>query len=136
MLHDEVGLHAELGSFLDGEGFRFERLDGAGGGQVDGDVGAAFDLERERLDDAATVILGVYEDGRGGGNAEGGFPAVEGFVVLVWGIWSMLGQVFQRLIGDEMEFARKMEGRLQEKRGGGCLREVSQMDAANRSSTS
>ena len=65
MLHDEVGLHAEFGSLLDGEGFRFQRLDGAGSGQIDGDVGAAFDLESERLDDAATVILGVYEDGRG-----------------------------------------------------------------------
>ena len=65
MLHDEVGLHAEFGSLLDGEGFRFERLDGTGSGQIDGDVGAAFDLEGERLDDAATVILGVYEDGRG-----------------------------------------------------------------------
>ena len=65
MLHDEVGLHAELGSFLDGERLRFERLDGTRGGQIDGDVGAPFDLEREGLDDAATLILGVYVDGRG-----------------------------------------------------------------------
>ena len=94
MLHDEIGLHAELGPLLDGEGFRLERLDGPGSGQVDGDVGAAFDLESERLDDAAAVILGVYEDGRGRGNAEGGFPAVEGFVVLVWEFWSMLSPMF------------------------------------------
>ena len=49
------------------------------------------------------------------------------------GRWSMLGQMFQRLI--EMKIAEKIEGRLQEKRGGVCLRDVSQMDAANRSST-
>lgn len=134
MLYDEIGLHAELGPLLDGEGFRLERLDGTGSGQVDGDVGAAFDLESERLDDAATVILGVYEDGRGRGNAEGGFPAVEGFVVLVWEFWSMLGPMFQRLVRDGN--CEEIEGRLQEKRGGVCLREVSQMDAANRSSTS
>ena len=65
MLHDEVGLHAEFGALLDGEGFRFERLDGTGSGQIDGHVGAAFDFESERLDNAATVVLGVYEDGRG-----------------------------------------------------------------------
>lgn len=65
MLHDEIGLHAEFGSLLDGEGFGFERLDRARGRQVDGDVGAAFDFESERLDDAAALILGVYVDGRG-----------------------------------------------------------------------
>ena len=84
MLHDEVGLHAELGPFLDGERFRFQRFDGAGGGQIDGDVGAAFDLEGERFDDAATLVLGVHVDGGGGGDAERGFPAVEGLVILVW----------------------------------------------------
>lgn len=65
VLHDEGGLHAELGALLDGEGFRLERLDGARGGQVDGHVGAAVDFEGERLDDAAALILGVYVDGRG-----------------------------------------------------------------------
>ena len=65
MLHDKVGLHAELGSLLNGERFRFERFDGAWGGQIDGDVGAAFDFESERFDDAATLIFGVHVDGRG-----------------------------------------------------------------------
>lgn len=84
MLHDKVRLHAELCPLLDGEGFRLERLDGTGGGQVDGDVGAAIDFEGEGSDDAAALVFGVDVDGGGGGDAEGGFPAVEGFVVLVW----------------------------------------------------
>lgn len=65
MLDDEVGLHAELGALLDGEGFGLERLDGARGRQIDGDVGAGFDFEGERFDDAAALVLGVYVDGRG-----------------------------------------------------------------------
>ena len=94
VLHDESGLHAELGPFLDGEGFRFERLDGPRGGQVDGDVGAAFDFEGEGLDDAAALVFGVHVDGRGRGNAQRGFPAIEGFIVLVWERGSMLGRFF------------------------------------------
>lgn len=65
MLHNEVCLHAELGSFLDGERFRFERFDGTWGGQIDGDVGAAFDFEGEGFDDAATLVFGVDVDGWG-----------------------------------------------------------------------
>ena len=65
MLHNEVGLHAELGSFLDGERFRFERFDGAWGGQINGDVGAPFDFKSERFDNAATLIFRVHVDGRG-----------------------------------------------------------------------
>ena len=45
MLHDEVCLHAEFGPLLDGEGFRFQRFDGAWGGQIDGDIGTALDFE-------------------------------------------------------------------------------------------
>ena len=63
MLHHEVGLHAEFGSFLDGERGLFEIFDGVGAGQVDGDIGAAFDFERERFDDAAALIFGVDVDG-------------------------------------------------------------------------
>lgn len=65
MLHDKVGLHAKLGSFLDGERFRFKRFDGTWGGQINGDVGAPFDFKSERFDNAATLIFGVYVDGRG-----------------------------------------------------------------------
>ena len=65
MLHDEVGLHAELGSFFDGEGLVFERFDGPWGGQIDGDVRTAFDFEGEGSDDAATLVFGVHGDGRG-----------------------------------------------------------------------
>ena len=84
VLHDESGLHAELGPFLDGEGFRFQRFDGTRGGQVDGDVGATFDFKGEGFDDAAAFVFGVHVDGRGRGNAKRGFPAIEGFIVLVW----------------------------------------------------
>lgn len=84
MLHYEVCFHAEFSSFLDGERGLFQVLEGTGAGQVDGDVWSAFDFEGERFDDAAALVFGVDGDGRGGGDAEGGFPAVEGFVVLVW----------------------------------------------------
>ena len=84
MLHYEIRFHAEFSSFLDGERGLFEIFEGTGAGQVDGDVGSAFDFEGERFDDAAALVFGVDGDGGGGGDAEGGFPAVEGFVVLVW----------------------------------------------------
>ena len=72
-----------MSAFFDGEGFRLEGFDGAGSGQVDGDVRSTFDFEGEGSDDAASLIFGVDCDGGGGGDAEGGFPAVEGFVILV-----------------------------------------------------
>lgn len=94
MLHHKGRLHAEMGAFFDGEGFRLEGFDGAGSGQVDGDVRSTFDFEGERFDHAASLISGVDCDGWGGGDAQGGFPAVEGFVVFVCGglsdgwVWS------------------------------------------------
>lgn len=65
VLHDEVGLHAELGAFLDGEGFRFQSFDGTRGGQINGDVGTAFDFEGERFNDAAALVFGIDMDGGG-----------------------------------------------------------------------
>lgn len=56
MLHPESSLHAELRALFDGEGLRLQRLNGAGGGQVDGDVGAAFDFEGQGADDAAPLV--------------------------------------------------------------------------------
>lgn len=45
MLHDEFGLHAELGTFLDGERLLLEVFKSARSGQVDGEVRATFDFE-------------------------------------------------------------------------------------------
>ena len=85
MLDDKVGLHAEVGALLDGERLALELFDGAGGGQVDGDVGAALDFKTEGFNNAAAVVGGVDGNTRGVGDAQRGFPAVEGFVVLIWG---------------------------------------------------
>lgn len=65
MLHHEIRLHAELGSFFDGERFRLESFHGAGGGQVDSNIRAAFDFESERFDDAAALVSGIDVDGWG-----------------------------------------------------------------------
>lgn len=84
MLHYEIRFHSEFGPFLDGERGLFQIVEGTWAGQVNRDVGSAFDFESERFDDAAALVFGVDVDGWGRGDAEGGFPAVERFVVLVW----------------------------------------------------
>ena len=85
MLHDELRLHAKGCPFLDGERLASKLLHATGGGQVDGDVGAAVDFQSEGFDHAAAFVGGVNGESGRVGDAEGGFPAVEGFVVLVWG---------------------------------------------------
>ena len=85
MLHPELSLHTELGSLLDDERLAFQRFDGSRRGQVDGDVRAAFHFERKGLDDAAASVTGSDGEGGARGEAEGGFPTVEGFVFLVCG---------------------------------------------------
>lgn len=82
MLHQERGFHAKLGSLLDGERLVLEVIDGTGRGEVDGDVGTAFDFEGEGFDDTFARVAGVG-DGSAAAEAERGFPAVEGFVVCV-----------------------------------------------------
>lgn len=74
-----------MGAFFDDERLRFESFDRAGSGQVDDGVGSTFDFEGERSDNAATLVFGVDCNWWGRGNAEGGFPTVEGFVILVYG---------------------------------------------------
>ena len=66
MLDLEDGLHVELRAFLDGEWLALEFLERARCGQVDDDAGATFDLERERMDDAAAGIrrIGSCRAGR------------------------------------------------------------------------
>jgi hypothetical protein len=79
----ELCLHAEAGALLDGEGLVLEGFSGAGGFEVDDDVGAAFDFETEGEDDAFAGVVGVGEV-LARAQAEGFFPFLEGFVVLVW----------------------------------------------------
>ena len=76
MLDYKVGLHAEMGALLDGERLAFELLEGAWRGEVDGNVGAAFDFKAKGFDDAAAVVGGVDGETRGIGDAQRGFPAV------------------------------------------------------------
>lgn len=83
MVDLEGDLDAELGALLDREGLVLEFLEGAGRGNIDHDIGAAFDFKGEGLDDTCSRIVGV-SDGVASGQTEGGFPAVERFVVLVW----------------------------------------------------
>lgn len=97
MLHHKFGLHAEACALLDGEGLALELLDGAGRGQVDGDVGATIDFETERLDYAATLVGGVDGDAWRVGDAERSLPAFEGFIVLIWvrkGLFRLASQLW------------------------------------------
>jgi hypothetical protein len=88
----ELHLHAERRTLLDCERFAFERFHGAGSPQVDDNVWTAFDFEPEREDDAFAWVVGV-------GNvfalaeAEGGFPLLEGLVVLVCCRYISLGNI-------------------------------------------
>lgn len=82
MLDFELGLHAEVGAFLDGEGLVLEGFDGTGGPEVNGDVGASLDLQSEREDDAFAWVVGVREV-FAGAETERLFPLAKGLVVLV-----------------------------------------------------
>ena len=83
MLHPKLCLHPKLRAFLDGKWFAFQSFDGSWSRQVDGDVGAAFDFEREGLDHAAASVASSDGQGSAGGDAQGGFPAGEGWIILV-----------------------------------------------------
>ena len=86
MLHLEIRLHLISRPFLDRERLLFQRVQRAGRTQVDRDIRPAFDLERERLDDAEAGV-GWVREGIAGAYAEGGFPTVEGVVILIWGVF-------------------------------------------------
>ena len=83
MLNYKIGLHAEVGTFLDRERLAFELLHGARCSKVNGDIGAALDLETERFDDTPAFVGRINSKTRGVGDAQRGFPAVQGFVVLI-----------------------------------------------------
>jgi hypothetical protein len=81
-VHLELHLDAEGRSLLDCKRLVLERLEGAGRGQLNHHVGAALDLQGEGLNDAFSGVLGVA-DRVAGVEAQGGFPAVQGFVIFV-----------------------------------------------------
>lgn len=81
-MYGEDDLDAEGGALLDREGLILERIEGSRGGHVDDHILASLDFQGQGLDDALSGIVGVA-DGFAGVQAQGGFPAVEGFIVLV-----------------------------------------------------
>ena len=82
MLHSENSLHTKLCAFLDSEGLVLEGIKCAGSGEVNGDVGTSFDLESKGLNNAFARVVFV-RDGIASAQAEGSFPAIERFVILV-----------------------------------------------------
>lgn len=82
MLDLELRLHAERSALLDCKRLALEGLDGAGRPQVDDNVGAAFDFQTKREDDALARVVGVG-DVLALAETERGFPLLEGLVVLV-----------------------------------------------------
>lgn len=83
MVHLELALDAEGRSLLDRKWLVLECLEGAGRGQLNHHVGAALDLQGQGPDDAFSGVVGIT-DRFAGVEAEGGLPAVQGFVILVW----------------------------------------------------
>lgn len=95
MLNLELRLHAELSALLDRERLVLQVLQGTGLGEVDDDIWAAFDFERERMNDAGARIVGVGDGFAGAGaDAERGFPAGERLIFLVcreeYSVWRQL----------------------------------------------
>jgi hypothetical protein len=78
----EDGLHAELGALLDSEGLVLERVDCAGGLEVNDNVRPSVHLEAEREDDAFAGVA-LVRDVLAGAESERLFPLAEGLVVLV-----------------------------------------------------
>ena len=82
MLDNEDSLHLILAAFLYREGFLLERVEGATGGEVDGDVGSAFYLKGERLDDAEARVIWVRYCVPGT-DTKRSLPSVQSFVFLI-----------------------------------------------------
>jgi hypothetical protein len=78
----ELCLHAECSALLDGEWLLLEGLKGTGRLEVDDNVGAALDLETERVDDAFAGVVGVG-DVLALAKTKGSLPLVQSLVVLV-----------------------------------------------------
>ena len=84
MLNHKVRLHAETSPFLNSKRLVLESFDGARGSQVDNDVGTAFDFEGEGFDDAFALVVGIHCYGWGRREAEGGLPAIERLIFLIY----------------------------------------------------
>lgn len=85
MLDLENDLDSESGTLLDREGLVLQLVERAGGRQLDHDVRTPLDLQRQGLDNALPRVVGVA-DGSAGVQSQGGLPAVQGLVVLVYGV--------------------------------------------------
>lgn len=84
MLNHKVRLHAETSPFLNSERLVLESIDGARSSQVDNDVRTAFDFEGEGLDDTFALVVGIHCYGWGRREAEGGLPAIERLIFLIY----------------------------------------------------
>jgi hypothetical protein len=85
VLDAEASLHAESGALLDSEGLFVERLEGTGLGEVDNDIGTAFDFQAEGEQDHFAIVVGI-RDSLAAAETERLFPLAEGLIVLVWGV--------------------------------------------------
>ena len=83
MLNLELRLHAECSTFLDCEWLGLESLESTGRLEVDDNVGTALNFKSERVDDAFAGVVGVG-DVLALAEAEGSFPLVQCFIVLVY----------------------------------------------------
>lgn len=61
MVHLEDHLDPERSALLNSEWLIFEAVESPGGGEVDEDVGAAFNFQGEGLDDAFAGVVGVTD---------------------------------------------------------------------------
>jgi hypothetical protein len=82
-MHLENDLGPEFGALLDCERFVFEVLQRSGAREIHRDVWSAFRFDGEGMDDALSRVFRVA-DGITCVQTEGGLPAVEGLVMLVW----------------------------------------------------
>lgn len=83
MVNLESGPDMEFGFLLDRERRGLESLHLLLGGEIDNDVFTTLDYQCERLDDTFGVARPT--DRLTGIQTERGLPAVQGFIVLVWG---------------------------------------------------
>lgn len=84
MLDHKFRLHAETSPFLDSKRLVLESFDGTRGSKVDDYVGAAFDFESEGLDDTFTLVVGIHCYGWARRETEGGLPAIERLIFLIY----------------------------------------------------
>lgn len=99
VLHLERGGHGELGALLDLEGLVLKRRLGAGRRQVDGHGRAAGRVQCQAVDDAHALVVWVREV-LAACQAEGFLVALEGLVILVYGLGGGSVGARKRVHGD------------------------------------